>query len=298
MALKLQSPLRQRVDFVEKLLSAGADENGNEIITENDDIFPADTFMKACNPVGLTMEDDQMDAGVCTAAEFSFHEKCLNLLTLAGSHVNSTTEDQKTLLVVAAQLGRSKCVDLLVKAGANLETKDLFGYTALFHACQQGHHECADVLIQAGADVNTTDTKGNTALIEAASFGREQCVRLLLRAGADVNRRNCSSHNALMALISHNCSKNIAMLLFAAGETLGSPTIKAEQWDYNAVRIPMPSFLRQKQTELYLKDLCREAIRKRLIDCDPHSHLFKKIPVLGLPNIIENYLLYNCSLQQ
>ena len=299
MALKLESPLQQRVDFVEKLLSGGTDENANEIITEDDDIFSPDTFRRTCNPVDSIMEDDmkdnQMDVGLCTAAEFCLHKKCLNLLTLTGADVNSTLEDQKTILVVAAQLGRPKCVDLLVKVGANLETKDLFGYTALFHACQQGHHECADVLIQAGADVNITDTKGNTALIEASSFGREQCIRLLLRAGADVNRRNDSSHNALMAFISHNCSKNICMLLFAAGETIDA-TIRAEQWDYNDARFPVPSFLQQKHQNLCLKDLCREAIRKPLIERDPHSHLFKQIPMLGLPSIIENYLLYNCSL--
>ena len=290
----MDSPLRQRVDFVEDLLSAGADVNGNEIFTVDDDILLSDVCEKACSPVDLVF---RVRNGINPKSR-TMTEKCLDVLTHAGADVNSTTEDQKTFLVVAAQLGRPKCVDLLVKAGANLEKKDLFGYTALFHACQQGHHECVDVLIQAGADVNTADTKGNTALIEAASYGREQCVRLLLRAGADVNRRNDCSHNALMAFVSHNCSRNIATLLFAAGETLDGPTINVEQRDYGALRITVPSCLRQKHPELCLKDLCRQAIRKQLINNDPHSHLFKKMPLLRLPTIIENYLLYNCSLQQ
>ena len=45
-----------------------------------------------------------------------------------------------------------------------------------------------------------------------------------------------------------------------------------------------------------LAHLCRQAIRKHLIELDPHENLFSRIPKLGLPAVPNKYLLYNVSL--
>ena len=47
---------------------------------------------------------------------------------------------------------------------------------------------------------------------------------------------------------------------------------------------------------LELKHICREAIRKHLLELDPHQHLFGRIPKLGLSSVLMNYLLYGESL--
>ena len=55
----------------------------------------------------------------------------------------------------------------------------------------------------------------------------------------------------------------------------------------------------QDELKLNLEHLkhCREAIRKHLIDLDPHAHLFNRIPQLGLPSLLTDYLLFDISLE-
>ena len=50
--------------------------------------------------------------------------------------------------------------------------------------------------------------------------------------------------------------------------------------------------------EMTLLDLCREAIRKHLLQMSPHEHLFGRVPKLGLPSIITDYLLYYQTLDE
>ena len=81
-------------------------------------------------------------------------------------------------------------------------------------------------------------------------------------------------------------SADLCLLLYAAGETLDGP-IDAEK---------LPDCLRFDDLQLMLKHICREAIRKHLLSLDPHTHLFYRIPRLGLPSSLNRYLLYNTSL--
>ena len=49
---------------------------------------------------------------------------------------------------------------------------------------------------------------------------------------------------------------------------------------------------------MFLKDMCRHAIRKHLVEIHPHENLFVRIPKLGLPDIVTKYLLYNMSVDE
>ena len=87
------------------------------------------------------------------------------------------------------------------------------------------------------------------------------------------------------------------MLLYAAGETLDGPTVNADHVIYDGVIITnIPKYFTELKQNLDLKHLCREAIRKHLIDLYLHKHLFGRIPQLGLPSIMAEYLLYDYSL--
>ena len=290
--------LAQRLDIIEKFLSgkAGADVNTVDVNGNAFKLNPCDVII--VDNCGQTNQHFDNGNSKNTIIKLETKKKCLDaLLSLTGADVNGTVTDQKTLLVLAAQYGYTRCSQLLLQAGASLENKDLFGYTALFHACREGRGECVKVLLQAGADVNTSDTKGSTALIEAAYCGQTQCIRLLLTAGARVNIKNDSDHNALLAHISRHCSRDTTMLLYAAGEIIGGSTIQVEQWTHDTVYMEVPSYLQRPHCGVSLKQACRDTIRDRLIRVDPHTHLFERIPHLGLPSQLVNYLLYHCSLQ-
>ena len=59
----------------------------------------------------------------------------------------------------------------------------------------------------------------------------------------------------------------------------------------------MPTYLQQRELQLCLKHLCREAIRKRLICVKPHLHLFDRVFNTGLPSLLAKYLIYDMSLE-
>ena len=42
--------------------------------------------------------------------------------------------------------------------------------------------------------------------------------------------------------------------------------------------------------------MCRQSIRKHLIKLNPHLHLFDRLNKLGLPSLLNDYLLYGFSL--
>ena len=58
-----------------------------------------------------------------------------------------------------------------------------------------------------------------------------------------------------------------------------------------------PEYLRERHLTRTLKDVCREAIRKHLLDINQHLNLFMRIPQLGLPTRLASYLLYEEDLK-
>ena len=59
----------------------------------------------------------------------------------------------------------------------------------------------------------------------------------------------------------------------------------------------IPQILKFEKERLQLKHMCRDRIRKHLIILDPNENLFGRIPELGLPSVLTEYLLYNMSLE-
>ena len=135
--------------------------------------------------------------------------------------------------------------------------------------------------------MNKADKFGNTALIIAASLGKLQCIKMLLKSGAHVNKSSFGS-NALKSYIMKcaSPSKDVAMLLYASGEQVRPDAF-----------FKVPKFLHFKTIKMKLKHICRQAIRKHLLELDLHQHLFGRVPRLGLPNDLNKYLMFNVSLE-
>ena len=71
------------------------------------------------------------------------------------------------------------------------------------------------------------------------------------------------------------------MLLYAAGETLEDK---------------IPEELNFEDEKLQLKHICRMVIQDHLLMLDSHWNLFGRIPRLGLPSSLTDYLLFNVTL--
>ena len=58
----------------------------------------------------------------------------------------------------------------------------------------------------------------------------------------------------------------------------------------------LASYYLQDDEPIHLKVICRRAIREHLLQMN-QVNLFLRVPHLGLPSLLTNYLLYYVSLQ-
>ena len=270
------------VDCLEMLTEAGADVNAHGLYDKTALLLAVETGQTACT------------------------EK----LILAGADVNECATvghvRGKTTLMYAAGNGHLQCTELLIEAGADVNMRSKHNLTALMLAARHGHDSCVKALVEAGADVNHTDNHGHTTLMLLVAnkdhafwfdldvFSPERVLstaKLLLKYGSHVNNKNLFGDNTLTRHIAYidPLYRNLATLLFAAGETIGSSG--------NRNKRSVPEFLQFKELKLCLKHLCREAIRKHLIHLNQHVNLFLRIPQLGLPSLLTKYLLYEITLE-
>ena len=246
------------------------------------------------------------------------HDICLGPIIAAGADLNRRDMNGLTTLIHAAWMGNYKCVETLLRAGADVNLKkDCCGSTSLIVASEYDKRncvslydehnytidktenvfvpddhsalKCVEALIKAGADVNMVDNEGGTQLIRAAKKGGNILViKHLLKENCHINRvMRHRRHNALASHVLHDCPhpKDISMLLFAAGEMVEG-----------FINERLQNILKLEDPGIQLKHICREAIRKHLLDLDPHQHLFGRVPRLGLPELLNLYLLYGVSL--
>ena len=246
------------------------------------------------------------------------HDACLGPIIGAGADLNRRDMNGLTTLIHAAWTANYKCVETLLRAGADVNLKkdccgstpliiasvyderncislyDKYNYTIdktenVFVPEDHSALKCVETLIKAGADVNMVDYGGGTPLIEAAKKGGNILViKHLLKANCHINMvEGYRRYNALTSHILHSCphAKDISMLLFVAGEMVEG-----------FINEKLQNILKLGDPGIQLKHICREAIRKHLLDLDPHQHLFGRIPKLGLPGLLNLYLLYGESL--
>ena len=202
-----------------------------------------------------------------------------------------------TALSLAARENRVKCIEILLAAGANVNLQNRHGKTALHWGANRCQAKCANVLLQALADVNIVDRNCNSVMLELLMTrfhsrikpkqATTKCFRLFLAAKANVNVSN-NQGETILKQVKDGSLRNLELsvkLLLAAGETMVQTT--------DAVKGVLRSMT---EAEPNLEHLCREAIRKHLLEMDPHENLFQRVPQLGLPSRLRDYLLYNQTL--
>ena len=271
---------------------------------------------------------------VVSASSFStleYRRNCVDMLIKAGADVNLGYMGYFPL-DKALSYKHFECVKILIQAGADVNKRNDVGQ----HPLHLALHACAGksnlrLLLDSGADVNAEDQQRITVLMKAVDVSsklliersreyyrhqkpyQEPChlhrvrcresVCLLLEAGAQINRKSFKGENALMIACSYlhpdvdEDQSDLYKLLHAAGETIDGPIRPNFNHPCGYIKhIEIPEYFQELKENLDLKDLCREAIRKHLIDVDPHDNFFVRIPQLGLPSLIVDYLLYDCSL--
>lgn len=138
----------------------------------------------------------------------------VRLLLAIGADVNTTGEDNETLLIIASKKGHTKIAKLLLKKGANVKARDSYdGYTPLIWASQYGRISIVSLLLEKGADVNERNKYGSGALMEASWFGHTKVVELLLKNGADVDAVGDFGRTPLITACIYGYSEIVELLL-------------------------------------------------------------------------------------
>ena len=233
-------------------------------------------------------------SGAVQCAIWQGSEKCLKMMISAGFAVNHEfKEEYRSLTPLMMHINKDNVgiVQLLIGAGANVNQQNSNGNTPLLlHTCF-GRLKCVKALIEAGANVNTTNERVETPLMMSMSTGNNKNVaRSLLNKGANINILDNSGGNALTFLATYEKGQERYqekfMILFAAGEKIDRQAIEAEEQK-------VPDHL---QPQFNLKDICRRRIREHLLEVDPHTQLFGRVPKIGLPSLLTSYLLYDQTL--
>ena len=290
-----ESDQTEAVNFrksLDLLLKAGADVNmvggvwSSALMdaAERDNCYAVERLLQAGADVDLR-SNQEGETALMWLAEKGCRDCALALID-AGADVNSTNDSDVTTLMCAAQSASSEINETLIKKGANVNETATFGFTALMCAAECGFYDSVRTLINAGADANMTSTDGETALFFPYNV---KCSQVLLGSGAKINIRNKHEQNALQNWIKEKWyikQRKVIKCLFAAGETPpDDATVRGIAFK-----------TKMEESGIVLKQMCREAIRKHLLELDPHAHLFHRVPRLGLPSLLTEYLLYNISL--
>ena len=115
----------------------------------------------------------------------------LRAMLAHGANVNTRTPLNRTLLHVAAEVGRVHTAQLLLQRGVNINVKDTQGVTPLMLAASNQNGNVVHLLLSRGANPNAQDTFGQTALHFAGDARvANRIIPDLLAHGADPNLRN------------------------------------------------------------------------------------------------------------
>ena len=217
------------------------------------------------------------------------NSKCYEVLIKAGADVNDVNKAGQTAVHFATFFDNHEGMEMLLNAGADVNASDVKDCTPLIIASYCLSSQGIDVLVKAGADVNKVEDYGKTALMSVGLMSEHlpdyKCVYRLLQAGSPVIKcqhpimYDMNASEQYMAMCGINCrDEKILRALHAAGEVVEGDYIRKA--DYNK---PVPDYVQELNSpEGNLKDTCRRAIRKHLLELSP-VNLFCKIPQLGLP---------------
>ena len=251
----------------------------------------------------------------------------VELLIKSGADVNMLGDKGLTPLMEAAANGHVRCAELLLETGVDVNFQNTEGLTALMCVGSESpmyHYDeremypreamakrdglgSVKLFLRSGTKINITDRDSRNTLqhqvaLYNSSTGSDDVLQhqgteqdsstgsddVLQDQGAEQDSSTGSDdvlqHQGTEQDISTGCD-DICLLLFAAGETLDGITDEE-----------IPDCLRFNDIKLNLKHICREAMRKHLLNLDPHTHLFGRVPRLELPSLMTEYLLYNQTL--
>jgi ankyrin repeat protein len=138
----------------------------------------------------------------------------LEALLQSGADPETTDEEGRTPLSIAAGLGETAKVRVLLQHGANADAVDHENLTPLHYACDTENLDIVHQLLDAGVDVNATNDDGVTPLHFACDKD-PSLVNVLLDRGATVNVENEDGTTPVHDAATSGSVDNVRLLMIA-----------------------------------------------------------------------------------
>ena len=305
----LSACVRGSFDCIRLLLRYGAAVNHQDS-TQNTSLMEAIKGRNMCiSTLTSQLKADYFIKPTLISVIDQCYLECVDMLLKEGSDVNKRGSQGRSALHCLIEQAEFNYIDntlveSLIKHGADVNLVDDFGSTALMIAVKFEQLECMKTLVVAGADVNVVSSHGTNAWELALSpYLRYQSkpssthITKIMKSQIDECHRSLGSYFLRHGLKINTSTKRKRFkfydvthkrtigLLYAAGEEEGRTYHTLP--DY----LPHPS-------EMNLMNICRVMIRNHLLKLDLHTHLFDRVPRLGLPSLMSNYLLYEQTLDE
>lgn len=140
---------------------------------------------------GITLLPCTDKTARCTSVEY---------LLEAGANVNTSDDQGRSPMMVAAMYGRVGIMQQFIQFEAEINSADLGGMTALHYACAQGELAAVTELLRHGADVNCMENTAHASpLYLAVIQGHLDIVMQLIHYGAEVRCHTCDHTTSLHA---------------------------------------------------------------------------------------------------
>ncbi len=184
--------------------------------------------------------------------------------------------DHDLALRWASENGHTEVVKLLLDAGADVHANDDY---ALRWASENGHTEVVKLLIDAGADVHADDYY---ALRWASYNGHTEVVKLLLDAGADVH----ANDDYALRGASYNGHTEVVKLLIDAGADVHADDDWALRWASENGHAEVVKVLKDHIAKEKNKNKIKENLNEKFAqDSDPIDDLH-----IGIQNQLEKWV--------
>ncbi|KAK8877014.1 ankyrin repeat protein [Apiospora arundinis] len=171
----------------------------------------------------------------------------------------------RTMLHVAAKLGRAEHAFALLKAGIRVDAVDETGSTALLFAIRAGSSSTVRTLLEAGADANVVDESGSSLLLVAMQNKADSSIiEALLEAGADASVIDESGSGLLLMAVRHKADLSIIKALLKAGTNSEAMNMDKDMALYVAVRDESLSIV---------ETLLKAGIKTNIVDRDGNTLL-------------------------
>ena len=213
-----------RVEFIQQLLSQGADVNvqggpyGNALQAAITTDRPNLEVIQLLLDKGADVNAQGGPYGNALQAAIASHHSKFEVvqpLLDKGANVNAQGGKYGNALQAAVSRNNLEVVRLLLDKGADVNAQGgEYNTHALQTAAQYGYLKVVRFLLDSGADVNAQGGQYNThALHTAAQYGYLKVVRLLLDRGADVNAQGGYYGNALQGASAFHKFEVVQLLL-------------------------------------------------------------------------------------